>query len=86
MRIKEKIENALNEKGLHPDKLTYRKGIFTYKDSYFYLHGSIPEKLADKITAALPEVTIVDKKVNYPLWPKLAGFVVKFSLREEDSR
>lgn len=86
MRIKEKIENTLNEKGLYPDKLTYRKGVFTYKDSYFYTLGNSPEKLADKIMAALPKITIVDTENQWRRWPKTSWFIVKFSLREEDSR
>lgn len=82
MRIKEIVENALSKRGLFPDKFTYCKGVFTYKESYFYTFENSPRKIADKIMAALPKITIIDTENQWRHWPKTSWFIVKFSQRQ----
>jgi hypothetical protein len=79
---KKEVLEALFQKGIHPDKLVrHTDGSFTFKRSYFYRHGSSPEKYAEAIKKAIPNAVILDRYDDFAAWPKTSYFVVKFEIK-----
>jgi hypothetical protein len=79
MKAKE-MGALLTTAGIFPDRFTVKDGVFTFKRAYFYRHGNSPEKIADRIKQAIPEVQIVDTIDDWKAWPKTSYFVVKFRI------
>lgn len=70
----------LGKNGLYPDKFSKSKGIFTFKNSYFYRHGRTAQAIANKIKEIFPKAKIISAIDDYKRWPAISYFVVKFTI------
>ena len=82
MTQKERIEIELSKKGFHAEELTRRKGIWTFKKSYFYTHGQSASEVADKISEALPKAEVLSVYDKWNCYPARSSVEVKFKMEE----
>jgi len=80
------LKTFLHSKGIYPERLSKRNGVFTYKRSFFYTHGNSSSKIAAKLAEVLKEYSfeLVDDYDDWKSWPKTSYFVVKFTLNNEN--
>lgn len=83
MTQKERIQNKLSKKGFYAEKLTKRKGIWTFKKSYFYHYGMSAEEAGAKIEEALPRAKVLSVVNEWNCWGERSWFIVKFKMEEE---
>lgn len=55
------LSESFHDKGA----VSFYRGIFTIRESYFYRHGRTAEKLVAKILEALPEVKVIKSGDHY---------------------
>lgn len=82
MKQKERIETELSKKGFYAEKLTKRKGVWTFKKSYFYHYGMSAEEVGMRIKEALPKAEIISIVNEWNCWKERSWFIVKFKMEE----
>ena len=78
-QAREQVRDRLFRASLPFDTFRFKQdGTVECRHAYFYRHGMSPDKLAEKIKAAIPEAMIVDTEDRWAAWPKTSYFVVVF--------
>lgn len=76
---------------LHPDTASYREGVFTIRDEFFYTHGRTAEHLVKQVLSQFPTAVIHD---SGEVWKAFRGgastaqsshWFVKFSVPDAAS-
>lgn len=78
-----KIQETLQENGVHPDRVFIHKGVCTVRSTFFYRHGETARRFAIKVLAALGldlSTDDVEYHEDFNAWPKDSYFEVKFAL------
>lgn len=81
-----RVKEMLAEKGVHPDTVSVKNGIYTIRFGYFFTSGRTSQHFADRVTQAGFEVIEHDNH-----WTSFRGgasvaqqshFMVKFKVKE----
>ena len=78
-KVKTSKTQAIQEQ-ICADKCSLRKGIYTAKWFYFYMHGKTTEKYVSKVHKVFPNAKITESSYHWNTWPKDSWFEVRFTL------
>ena len=83
----QKLVRDILERNYMAEHLSFSKGIFTWKKSFFYTFGNSADKYATRIQKLLGEsgirIKILETTDGRKSWPKISYFIVKFKVIQD---